>query len=375
MNSYSINNVSLKRRILMSFCAISIALTVVLGSVVAAAAAVINEVTAENTKEIFVSSDAERKINAISTKVVVVDNDGEAQPYLVVGGTVADVLAMADVQPKTNQIVVPSLSTPITEDTIVYVRNAKPIKVTADGQTRLVVMAYGTVEESLKLAEIPLDKDDIISVDRDAKIEDIEKIKIQRVTYQKVKETETIAYDSVTQNSDTVELGETKLQTKGENGIKTITKRVKYIDGKKAEEKAVSEKITKQPVDEVTLVGTKGAGTTGGAGTFIDSNGVEVAYSQVLTGSGTAYTAPAGSGTATGVTAYHGGVAVNPNLIPYGSKLYVVSTDGSFVYGYCTAVDTGGALMDGSAIVDCFYNTYNECVNFGRRDVNVYVIA
>ena len=73
--------------------------------------------------------------------------------------------------------------------------------------------------------------------------------------------------------------------------------------------------------------------------------------------------------------AYHGGVAVNPNIIPYGSKLYIVSTDGSFVYGYATAVDTGGALMDGSAIVDCFYNTYDECVNFGRRDVNVYVLA
>ena len=375
MNNYSINSVSLKRRILMSFFAISIALMVVLGSVVAAAAAVINEVKAENTKEIFVSSEAEDKINAISAKVVVVDNNGETQPYLVVGGTVADVLALADIHLGTNQIVVPSLNTPITEDTLVYVRNAKPIKVTADGQTRLVVMAYGTVEESLKLADIPLGKDDILNVDRSAKIEDIEKIKIQRVTYKEKKETEAIAYDSVTENSDEVELGETKVHTKGQNGVKTITKRVKYIDGKKAETKVVSEKITKKPVDEVIHVGTKGAGTTGGAGTFIDSNGVEVAYREVLTGSGTAYTAPAGSGTATGVTAYHGGVAVNPNLIPYGSKLYVVSTDGSFVYGYCTAVDTGGALMSGTAIVDCFYDTYNECVNFGRRDVNVYILA
>ncbi len=103
--------------------------------------------------------------------------------------------------------------------------------------------------------------------------------------------------------------------------------------------------------------------------------GNSVVYSSVHTGSGTAYTAPAGASTATGVPAYHGGVAVNPNIIPYGSKLYIVSTDGSFVYGYATAVDTGGALMDGSAIVDCFYNTYDECVNFGRRDVNVYVVG
>ena len=31
--------------------------------------------------------------------------------------------------------------------------------------------------------------------------------------------------------------------------------------------------------------------------------------------------------------------------------------------------------MAGTAIVDCFYNTYNECVNFGRRNVNVYIVG
>ena len=155
---------------------------------------------------------------------------------------------------------------------------------------------------------------------------------------------------------------------------KQIIKKVKYIDGKAKDSTVVSEKVTKKPVNEVTLIGTKGAATTGGAGTFTDENGVTVAYKEVFTGSGTAYTAPAGAGTATGVPAYHGGVAIDPNLIPYGSKLYVVSTDGSMVYGYCTAVDTGGFCDDGSAIVDVFYNTYDECVNWGRRDVNVYVI-
>lgn len=122
-------------------------------------------------------------------------------------------------------------------------------------------------------------------------------------------------------------------------------------------------------------MGTKGSNVSNPVGTFTDMNGNTVAYSSVVTGSGTAYTAPAGSLTATGVTAYHGGVAVNPNIIPYGSKLYIVSTDGSFVYGYATAVDTGGALMSGTAIVDCFYNTYDECVNFGRRNVNVYIVG
>ena len=98
-----------------------------------------------------------------------------------------------------------------------------------------------------------------------------------------------------------------------------------------------------------------------------------LSYSQALTGTATAYTSEYGALTATGVPAYVGGVAVNPNIIPYGSKLYIETTDG-FVYGYATAVDTGGALMDGSALVDLYMSTYDECINFGRRTVNVYVL-
>ena len=76
----------------------------------------------------------------------------------------------------------------------------------------------------------------------------------------------------------------------------------------------------------------------------------------------------------TGAAVYEGAVAVNPNVIPYGSKVYVEASDGSMTYGYATAADTGGALMDGSAVVDCFYFSYDQCVNWGRRDVNVYVL-
>lgn len=219
-----------------------------------------------------------------------------------------------------------------------------------------------------------LGKDDVLSVERNEAIENIDKLTVQRVVYKDETTTESVAYDSVKENSNQIDLGETKLKTKGVNGEKAVVSRVKYVDGKRDSAEKIAEKLIKKPVDEVTLVGTKGAGTAGGAGTFTDSNGVKVSYKYMLSGSGTAYTAPAGALTATGNPAHFGGVAINPELIPYGSKLYVESVDGSFVYGYCTAIDTGGALEDGSAIVDCFYDTYNECVNFGRRDVNVYVI-
>ena len=67
-------------------------------------------------------------------------------------------------------------------------------------------------------------------------------------------------------------------------------------------------------------------------------------------------------------------MAVNPSIIPYGTKMYITASDGSYVYGYATAIDTGGALMDGSAIVDLFMNSYADCANFGRRDVTIYIL-
>ena len=54
--------------------------------------------------------------------------------------------------------------------------------------------------------------------------------------------------------------------------------------------------------------------------------------------------------------------------------MYIVSNDGQVVYGYAVAGDTGGALWAGTAIVDLYYNTYDECCQFGRRDVTIYVL-
>lgn len=315
------------------------------------------------------------EVDVLDANTITIDNCGDIQTVNLAKGTVADALKKAGITLADNQIAVPSEKTSVIGDTEIRICNAKEINVTADGETTSALVPYGNIREALTMAGYNLSEDDILSVNDNAKTETLSNVTIQRVTYGEETTNETIAYTSSNKNSDEVELGTTKVKTEGKNGEKLVTRKCKYIDGKKVSEEVIDSKTIKKPVNEVILVGTKGAATSGGAGTFTDMYGNTIAYSQVLTGSGTAYTAPVGAGTATGVPAYHGGVAVNPNIIPYGSKLYIESTDGSFVYGYATAVDTGGALMSGTAIVDCFYNTYGECVNFGRRNVNVYVIG
>ena len=211
------------------------------------------------------------------------------------------------------------------------------------------------------------------------------KIEIKNVAYEMVTSIETIDYDTVYEDTDQLYVGETSVKTAGVEGQRTIVTKKKLVNGEVESEETVSDTVTAKPVDQVVYKGTAPkvnnvythAGTVTvneSAKTLTDTHGNTVSYSYALTGSGTAYYAPAGSLTATGRLARYGVVAVNPNVIPYGSILYIVSNDGQIVYGYAVAGDTGGGLMANYILVDLFYNTFDECCVFGRRNVTVYVL-
>ena len=106
-------------------------------------------------------------------------------------------------------------------------------------------------------------------------------------------------------------------------------------------------------------------------------NGLPAEYETVLTGKSCAYTAPLGNGTASGRKLEIGTVAVDPAIIPYGSELYIVSTDG-YVYGYAVAADTGDLTAHG-VLVDLYMGNmedyFEESLNYGARQVNIYVLS
>lgn len=104
---------------------------------------------------------------------------------------------------------------------------------------------------------------------------------------------------------------------------------------------------------------------------LFDENGVPLNYSRKLTGKSTAYCM--GHTTATGTSVHEGVVAVNPNIIPYGSKMYIVGTDGT-VYGYSSAEDTGGFIYWNNApLVDLYVNTESVAYQWGNRQVTIYI--
>ncbi len=247
----------------------------------------------------------------------------------------------------------------------------------------------GTVQKALDHANIELGVDDTVNKSLDSEVSNNSKIKVNRVQYKTKTKTEKVKYKTVKKETNKLYVGQTKVTQKGKKGTKEVTYTTKVVNGKETKTIVSSTKVTKKATKKVVLVGTKkknyttfGNNTTsfktkstGGVGTFVDCNGKTVAYKKKITGSGTAYTASAGARTSVGDVPHIGGVAVNPNVIPYGSKLYIETTDGTVVYGYAVANDTGGFVHNSSTVVDLYYPSYNSCIQFGRRNVNIYVLA
>ena len=104
----------------------------------------------------------------------------------------------------------------------------------------------------------------------------------------------------------------------------------------------------------------------------LDENGIPVNYKRAVKGKATAYTGD--PGTASGRKPMPGHIAVDPKEYPYGTELYVVSSDGSYVYGYCIAADTGGFVKMGNTDIDLYMPNEDMCGDWGNRGVTIYVL-
>lgn len=120
--------------------------------------------------------------------------------------------------------------------------------------------------------------------------------------------------------------------------------------------------------DAVSAINTE----SDGSGTITLENGEVLTFSEARTMRGTAYTTggKVGTRTASGTTVRVGVVAVDRNVLPLGTKVYVVSNDGMYVYGFAVAEDTG---VRGNTI-DLFMDTNRECIQFGVRECTVYIL-
>lgn len=264
------------------------------------------------------------------------------------------------------------------EATLVLHR-AFPVNISADGQTTQLMVTGGTVGDALEEAGITLAEDDLINVSPYEEAVSGMQIQINRVTYETVTEETAIPFEVETRETNTMNKGKTVVTQVGKEGLQVATFQQTIVDGEVTETELISTEVVAEPVTQKQTVGTSEKHIVSEIlppeGFELDANGVPTSYTKVLTGKATAYSSsiPNVRG-ASGRQLQVGSVAVNPNLIPYGSKLYITSADGRYIYGYAIAADTGTALMDGRVLVDCFFGSYAESCRFGAKTVNVYVL-
>lgn len=289
----------------------------------------------------------------------------------------------------------------------ITVLRAFAVSVSCNSEKLRVITTGGTVGDILAKAGVQYSPDDNINYALSAVATPNMSISVLGVNYTTLTQEMEYEGDISIVYSDQLYEGQTRV-TAGEAGMMMVTYSQRVVDGQVVQTSIIEETIVKEAVPAKQVVGTKKVATvtaapaqapaaksesSSGAPTYLtggtsyisgikpskdfelDANGVPLNYTKKLTGNASAYYAASGAHTSTGKIAQTGYVAVNPNIIPYGTKLFIRTPDGRFMYGYASAEDTGGFASWGTRIVDLYFNTYSECVRFGVRNVEIYVLG
>ena len=155
--------------------------------------------------------------------------------------------------------------------------------------------------------------------------------------------------------------------------------RVTYVDGKEAGRMRLEERIQVPPVSRIVALGCGEPDAPPEPVPVIEDGyiylptGEVLTYNRVITSLATAY---CDKGlTATGTQARVGAIAVDPDVIPYGTRMFIVSKDGEYIYGIATAEDCGSKDHIYDTRIDLHFDSYDECRAFGARYCRVYFLS
>lgn len=291
----------------------------------------------------------------------------------------------------------------------ITIQRKQVVTILHGGQT-LEVTSYGeTVESLLERLSLALTADDQVSVAMDTHTFDGMSITISRSVQMEETYTALIPFETTYCYDPSLAEGEEKVLTAGVEGQILCTAQVTYLDGVEASRMILSENVVRQPVNEVIAVGTyleQAAPETEPTeppttvptvppttapvqpkpeftgkpiiedGKITTPDGEVLSYTHSKVMRATAYNNQdpgCGPNTATGTLCRVGAIAVDPKVIPYGTRMYIVSNDGLYIYGIAVAEDCGGAIKGDR--IDLYFDTVAECNRFGRRNCTVYFLG
>ena len=323
-------------------------------------------------------------------KVSIVNFDGTT--YTIhTSGTVGDAIKLAGIQLPKGTALNYGAEVLLEDGMVIEIYDIFNVKITADGKEIVKTVSAKTVEQAVLAAGIVLGENDLTKPALDSKVTEGASIEVFRVKLVERVADEEIPYGTEYEYSDSQYVDHRTLLSAGVKGSKTVVYEDCYVNGELSKSTALSETVIEEPVNQLVRKGTKerpvavqtypsslpvGEPISEMANPehlLLGEDGVPASYTKVINAKATAYCIPGGI-TSTGKRAQTGYIAVDPKEIPYGTEMYIVSADGKYVYGYCIAADTGSYIYDVDWTVDLFMNSEAQCVNWGRRDIIIYVL-
>lgn len=274
--------------------------------------------------------------------------------------TVAEALTEAQIRPRRGALVLPSPDSWLSEGLTITVRDAVAVTVDVDGRSIQVRSGGVMVVDLLHEQGLVLAGRDKVFPDRTVPITPGMRVRVMRVREKIVVEQSAVPYPVRTTADPRTPRGIVRVSSPGRLGIKELVWKVTYADGKVVARGPAGWRVVREPQPRLISVGTQ---------RLIASRG-EFAGKEMLQMVATAYSPYCCRGvdniTATGVHAGYGVVAVDPSVIPLGSRLYIEG------YGYALAGDTGSRIK--GLRIDLGFDTKRQAIQFGRRPVRVYIV-
>ena len=297
-----------------------------------------------------------------SYKSVAVTVDGHTvHKGTFAGETVGKFLRQIGIRTTGYDLVEPDRGTQLESNLHIFIKRAKTVWVVNGAKApREVHSLKSTVGELLSTLGIRVRAQDSLNHPLTDKIRNGLSIVIRHIQSKTESQTELIPYTTVRDSTSSYLSGVSVVARYGQDGLAKIITHKEYINGRLVK-RAQSHLIIKQPVSQIVDVGTAQQTPV----TVSRSNSSIVA-NEVLTVVATAYANPGGH-TATGAPAEYGDVAVDPSVIPLGTKLYIPG------YGFAIANDTGGAIQ--GYRIDLCFDSVSQAIDFGRQLVKVYILA
>ena len=264
--------------------------------------------------------------------------------------------------------VTPSSIDRLTDGPSVAIHRAVAISLTVGAHTRTVRIEPTTVRHLLASQHVRLGVHDEISPSLDSVVAANDRVRVVRVAMWTAHVRQNIAARVRTRKDASLPVGRVVTIAKGRAGIRETTFRYMRRGNEKSIRVTLASRIVRQPQTRVIVRGIAKYASLAHVAEQGFSSAVNFA-GHAIHMIATAYTAGCYgcSGiTASGVRAGFGIIAVDPRVIPLGTKLFVPG------YGRAVAGDTGGAIVGNR--VDLGMNTQHDALRFGRRPITVYVL-